>query len=102
MIEYHHGVGKWLRNQWRGGTRLPRGLRGLDTHLDKLSSIVLEGFWCHLRGLQLSLDELIARHKANQKRWMEEHPWIRPTEMSPEAVAELERVLAELDRADEQ
>ena len=54
-----------------------------------------------MRGLQLSFDELIARHQANLKRWIEPL-WTQPTAMSPEAVAELERVLAEFDRAGEQ
>jgi hypothetical protein len=56
MIDHHRGVGMWLRNQWRGGDPLPRELRGLHIHMDDLSGIVLEGFWCHLRGLQLSFD----------------------------------------------
>ena len=75
MILYHHGVGTWIRNRWRSGDPLPQELGSLlPMHLDDLSGLVLDTFWCHLHGLPVRIEEHVARREAfmqglMQPRW---------------------------------
>lgn len=53
MIQCHHGLGTWLRNNWGlwKGSRLStwfneKGIR----HPDDMSGIILDSFWRHLNG----------------------------------------------------
>jgi hypothetical protein len=51
MIEYHHGFGTWLRNNWGlwAGSRLAQYFRQLGiSHPDDMSGVILTSFWRHL------------------------------------------------------
>lgn len=53
MIEYHFGLGMWMRNNWGlwGGSRLQKYFTDRGTaHPDDMSSVVLFYYWHWLRG----------------------------------------------------
>lgn len=62
MIEYHFGLGMWMRNNWGlwGGSRLAEwfNARGVQ-HPDDMSGIILDSFWRHLNEKPVKLDEQV-------------------------------------------
>jgi hypothetical protein len=66
MIEYHFGLGTWMRNNWGlwGGSRLAKwfNTQGIK-HPDDMSGIILDSFWRHLNGKPVELDRQIKRYK---------------------------------------
>jgi len=62
MIDYHHGLGTWLRNNWGlwKGSRLSKwfNARGIK-HPDDMSGIILDSFWRHLNNKPINLDEQV-------------------------------------------
>jgi glutathione peroxidase-family protein len=66
MIEYHHGFGKWLRNNWGlwAGLRLAQYFRQLGiNHPDDMSGIILTSFWRHLHSQPIKLEEQVEAYK---------------------------------------
>lgn len=65
MIQYHFGLGMWMRNNWGlwGGSRLASWFneRGI-CHPDDMSGIILDSFWRHLNAQPLRLDEQVAHY----------------------------------------
>jgi hypothetical protein len=66
MIDYHFGLGTWLRNNWGlwGGSRLSRWFneKGIK-HPDDMSGIILDSFRRHLNGKPIKLDEQIKHYQ---------------------------------------
>lgn len=62
VTDYHHGLGRWLRNNWGlwAGERLAIWFneRGI-THPDDMSGIILDSFWRHLNDKPIQLEEQI-------------------------------------------
>ena len=71
MIQYHHGLGTWLRNNWGlwEGSRLSKWFneKGIR-HPDDMSGIIFDSFWRHLNGHPIRLDEQIKRYQGYWKR----------------------------------
>jgi len=75
MIQYHHGLGTWLRNNWGlwKGSQLSKwfnetGIR----HPDDMSGIILDSFWRHLKGRPIRLDEQVEHYQDYWKKIEEE------------------------------
>ena len=67
MIQYHMGLGRWMRNNWGlwGGSRLAEYFNNLGIHHpDDMSGIILSTFWRHLNSRPLGLEEKIAYYQA--------------------------------------
>ena len=55
VIQYHHGVGRWLRNNWElwSGGALAQYLTGLGVQdPDEMSHRLLEGYWSYCHGIE--------------------------------------------------
>jgi len=67
MIEYHFGLGTWLRNNWRlwGRSRLAEwfSARGIH-HAEDMSGIILDSFWRRLQGKDIDLEGQTRRYQA--------------------------------------
>lgn len=66
MIEYHLGLGMWIRNHWRlwAGSGLGQFFNRLGIyHPEDMSVIILATFWCHLHSQPLRLEERVAYFK---------------------------------------
>ena len=62
MIMYHHGLGRWIRNNWGlwSGSRLFDYLYELGLHHpDDMSDIILHSFWRYLNDRPLELEEQV-------------------------------------------
>jgi len=74
MIDYHHGLGTWLRNNWGlwGCSRLSRWFneKGIK-HPDDMSGIILDSFWRHLNGKPIKLDEQVKHYQDYWKTFEE-------------------------------
>lgn len=86
MIGYHHGPGTCIRNRWRAGDPIPVEARGLNS-LDDMSGLLLEAFWCHLRGVPISVRDAAARREEHRRRMTPDPPSL------PGYDAKLERVV---------
>ncbi len=66
MIQYHFGLGMWLRNNWGlwKGSRLTKwfNAQGIN-HPDDMSGIILDSFWRHLNDKPIKLEEQIKYYK---------------------------------------
>ena len=59
MIEYHHGLSTWLRNNWGlwGGSRLSEYFHQLGIrHPDDMSGIIFDSYWRKLHGRPIDLE----------------------------------------------
>jgi hypothetical protein len=59
MIEYHHGLGTWLRNNWGlwGGSRLSEYFHQLGIrHPDDMSGIIFDSYWRKLHDRPIDLE----------------------------------------------
>lgn len=79
MIEYHFGLGMWMRNNWGlwKGSRLAKwfNAQGIN-HPDDMSGIILDSFWRHLNDKPIKLEEQIQYYKdywQKQKTTQPEH-----------------------------
>ncbi|MBN2363861.1 hypothetical protein JXL83_06995 [candidate division WOR-3 bacterium] len=62
MINYHHGLGTWIRNNWGlwSDSRLADYFNSLGIlHPDDMSSIILDSFWKRLNGKPLELEKQV-------------------------------------------
>jgi hypothetical protein len=60
MIEYHFGLGMWLRNNWSlwGGSQLAEWFKTKGvSHPDNMSGVILNSLWRDLNGKPLELDK---------------------------------------------
>ena len=60
MIDYHMGLGMWMRNTWGlwGNSPLATHMRSYGfTHADDMSGVILETFWCKRHGKGFRLKE---------------------------------------------
>jgi hypothetical protein len=75
MINYHHGLGTWLRNNWGlwKGSRLSKWFndKGVQ-HPDDMSGIIFDSFWRHLNNKPIKLDEQIKPYQEYWKKAKEE------------------------------
>jgi len=74
MIEYHFGLGVWLRNNWGlwGGSRLATYFKKIGlVHPDDMSGLILTTFWRHLHNKPLEVEKEIARYK---EYWAKQTP----------------------------
>ena len=81
MIQYHHGLGTWLRNNWGlwAGLRLAQYFRQLGIHHpDDMSGIILTSFWRYLHGQERRLDEQVESYKAYWRKTAEKEAAITP------------------------
>lgn len=65
MIEFHHSVGRWIRNNWGLWTKGPLYYYFLDLglfHPDDMSSIILTSYHRHLKNIPLRLEEQITKY----------------------------------------
>ncbi|OGF46448.1 MAG: hypothetical protein A2231_12800 [Candidatus Firestonebacteria bacterium RIFOXYA2_FULL_40_8] len=72
MIDYHMGLGMWIRNNWirqkdsrLGAWFVSKGIH----HPDDMSGIILDSYWRHLHNHPVKLDEQI---KYYQDYWKKE------------------------------
>jgi glutathione peroxidase-family protein len=81
MIEYHHGFGTWLRNNWGlwAGSRLAQYFRqsGIK-HPDDMSGIILTSFWRHLHSQPIKLEEQVEYYKEYWRKAEEREIAITP------------------------
>ncbi len=69
MIEYHMGLGLWLRNNWGlwHESRLARYFDQLGIyHADDMSGLILETFWCKLHDQPFKIED---RASESQEYW---------------------------------
>ena len=69
MIQYHHGLGRWIRNNWElwAGSRLAKYFNDIGiNHPDDMSGIILDSYWRQLNEKPIKLDEQI---KYYQEYW---------------------------------
>jgi peroxiredoxin len=81
MIEYHHGLGTWLRNNWGlwAGSRLAQYFRQLGIHHpDDMSGIILTSFWRQLHGQEIRLTEQVNYYKEHWRKSAEKERAITP------------------------
>lgn len=81
MIEYHHGLGTWLRNNWGlwAGSRLAQYFRQLGiNHPDDMSGIILTSFWRHLHSQPIKLDEQVESYKEYWRKAAEKEAAVTP------------------------
>jgi hypothetical protein len=74
MVGYHFGLGMWMRNNWElwGGSRLAQYFEKLGIHHpEDMSSIILEGYWCHLNAQPFHLDERVTYFQTYWKAFEE-------------------------------
>jgi len=73
MIQYHHGLGRWMRNNWGlwgEGSRLAKWFNSKGImHPDDMSGIILDSFWRHLNDKPIKLKEQV---KCYQDYWEKE------------------------------
>jgi hypothetical protein len=71
MIDYHMGLGLWLRNNWGlwRGSRLSKWFndKGIR-HPDDMSGIIFDSFWRHLNGKPIKLDEQVKHYQDYWKK----------------------------------
>ena len=94
MIQYHHGFGTWLRNNWGlwKGSRLSlwfnhKGIR----HPDDMSGIILRSFWRHLNSKPIKLSEQVNYYKEYWKKALEEEK--RETERTSRAKNRISKMM---------
>lgn len=66
MIEYHRGLGMWMRNNWGlwAGSRLAKYFNGIGVfHPDDMSGIILDSFWRHLHARPVELEKQVAYYQ---------------------------------------
>lgn len=66
MINYHHGLGTWIRNNWGlwSDSKLSQYFNSLEIfHPDDMSSIILNSYWKRLNGKPLEIDEQVKYYK---------------------------------------
>lgn len=69
---YHHGVGRWIRNNW--GLRKQEGplyryLYDLGLrHADDMSGLILKSFERHLRGEPLEIEQQVQHYHAHWEK----------------------------------
>ena len=59
MIEYHFGLGMWMRNNWGlwSGSRLAQYFNQIGIqHPDDMSGIILDSYWRKLHGKPIDLE----------------------------------------------
>jgi len=71
MIQYHMGLGMWIRNNWGlwKGLRLAKwfNTQGIEVP-DDMSGIILTSFWRHLHGKPIQLDEQVKVYRDYWKK----------------------------------
>lgn len=80
MNRLHHGLGRWIRNNWGlwAGGELADSLRKLGLHHpDDMSGVILDTFWCKLHNQPFRLEERVAYYDEFWRSRQE------PTEGSP-------------------
>lgn len=78
MMEYHLGVGMWIRNHWRlwADSKLAQFFHQQGIyHPEDMSVIILATFWCHLHAQPLRLEERVAYYR----EWARVH--VEPKDM---------------------
>ena len=66
VIEYHHSLGMWIRNNWGlwSGSRLAKYFNEIGVyHPDDMSSIILDSLHRHLNGKDIKIEEQIKYYK---------------------------------------
>lgn len=66
MINYHHGAGTWIRNNWGlwKGSTLSRYLNGLGLqHPDDMSAVIFDSFWYKLHNREFPMQERVAFYR---------------------------------------
>lgn len=63
----HHGVGRWIRNNWGlwqkiGGLYDELHLKGL-WHADDMSGCIIDAAWCKVRGEEFDLEAEVEKYK---------------------------------------
>jgi glutathione peroxidase-family protein len=85
VIEYHHGFGTWLRNNWGlwAGSRLAQYFRQLGiNHPDDMSGIILTSFWRYLHSQPIKLEEQVEYYKEYWRKAEEREVAITPVSES--------------------
>ena len=55
VIQYHHTIGRWLRNNWelwQGGALAQLLITWGIKHPDDMSHVLLKGYWNHCNGVE--------------------------------------------------
>jgi len=67
MDQFHHSLGRYLRNSWQlwvPGTPLRLHLEELGLlHPDDMSGVILNSFWCKRHGTEYDLQAAVAAYK---------------------------------------
>lgn len=62
MIEFHHTLGRWMRNEWGlwSGGHLQDYFKKIGLwHPDDMSGVILTSFYRHLKGLPLNIEDQV-------------------------------------------
>ncbi|HLG28286.1 MAG TPA: DUF6794 domain-containing protein [Paenisporosarcina sp.] len=65
MCQYHHGIGTWIRNNWglwHGGPLQDYFKQMGLWHADDMSGLILQSFWCYLKGIPLDVEGQVAHY----------------------------------------
>lgn len=85
MIEYHHSLGRWIRNYWAlwAGGRLSKYFNELGiNHPDDMSGIILTSYWRHLHSRPIQLDEQVERCRKYWQDLKEKEASVTPVSKS--------------------
>lgn len=85
MINYHFGLGTWMRNNWGlwSGSRLREYFNKLGlAHPDDMSSVILKSFWRHLHNKPLKVEEQVAYYQEYWKKMKEKSAKKKPAKKS--------------------
>lgn len=66
MIEFHHTLGRWIRNEWGlwSGGSLQDYFKNLGLHhADDMSGLILTSFYRHLKNIPLDIQKQVNYYK---------------------------------------
>jgi hypothetical protein len=75
LIDYHFGLGMWMRNNWRlwAGSRLQKYFAALGVpHPESISMIIITSYWRRENHQEIKLGEQIAKDRAEWEQQKKE------------------------------
>jgi len=82
LSEYHMGIGRWMRNNWRlwGGSRLQTYFINKNVkHPDNISGIILFAYSNYLKGENIDIDKIIEKSRLEEEDFIKNHPPLKST-----------------------
>ena len=82
LSEYHMGIGRWMRNNWRlwSGSRLQTYFINKNVkHPDNISGIILFAYSNYLKGENINIDKIIEKSRLEEEDFIKNHPPLKST-----------------------